>query len=110
MAPPISKWLSMMPDTIQVRASTGLDEFRRRTYSAVTTPYRARIEQQTKKVVSATGEEKVSTKQVFLATTVPISHEDQIILPAPHVPSTPPIIAVQPVDDENGIHHVMVFC
>ena len=48
-----------------------------------------------------------ATGLLFAASAVP-STKDRITLPAGYVPANPPILDVQPEQDESGVHHVVL--
>lgn len=101
--------------TVTIEKRTGLDKFTDATYGSPTT-YAAHIERSEDTVRTELGHEQVSRRKVFLysevgwtSSTVP-SSEDRLTLPATHSPTTPQIMMVQNVSDENGLHHIVLWC
>jgi hypothetical protein len=101
----------MMPHTIQVKPATGVDAYHKRVYgdavsyqAAIQGTGGAKVRDQT------TGEEKVSRYAIYVAVeSHAIKKEDQLILPAPYDPQSPPIIRVDPQDSQGGLHHLVVY-
>ncbi len=104
----VSEYLGMMPATVTVEPFSSRDAYGAATYGLARS-HRARIEMGNRLVTTASGEEKVARGRVFLATTAPPSASDRLTLPAPYEPSRPPILDVRPVEDERGIHHVVLL-
>lgn len=72
--------------------------------------YKARVMGQHKVVRDSSGEETMSTVQVWIYGTPTIDHTYILTLPARFSPRTPPIITVENQSDENGAHHVKIYC
>ena len=79
-------------------------------------PYACRISLKDELVRSRDGREiaargkvylRPATGLLFAASAVP-STKDRITLPAGYVPASPPILDVQPEQDEQGVHHVVL--
>ncbi len=101
--------------TVTVAPSTGMDVYTKPSYGAAVT-YKAHIERSEEMHRNDEGQERISKRKVFLysesgwtSSSVPTA-DSQLTLPATHSPTTPQIIMVQPVSDENGIHHVVLWC
>ena len=95
--------------------STGMDVYTNPSYAAATT-YSAHIERSEEMHRTDEGQERISKRKVFLysesgwtSATMPTA-DWQLTLPATHPPTTPQIIMVQPVSDENGINHIVLWC
>ena len=77
--------------------------------------YRAHIEQGEAFVRTETGQIVVGHRKVFLysstgwATSSIPRVVDKIILPPTHPPTSPQMLSVAPVSDENGIHHILIL-
>lgn len=78
--------------------------------------YQAKIERSAELDRNDEGREIVSRRKVFLyissawtAANVP-RVVDRLTLPETHAPTQPQIRLVQPVSDENGIHHIVLWC
>lgn len=101
----IGEWADFMPDTISInafvsRGSSGI------TYSATTNTYPAYIELKNHLVIDSQGREVMARGTVYVGTASMIGIEDLLTLPSRYVPQQPPIIAVRPVSDESGVHHI----
>ena len=100
----------MMPYTIYIRRLTGYDVYGKPVYGAAE-DFRAAIQGTGGRPIrdAKTGNERVSTYAVYVATTAMIAPEDKLVLPSQFVPNSPPIIRVDPQSNENGIHHMVVY-
>jgi hypothetical protein len=108
---PITTWLHLMPVTITLEPSTGIDAKHNRTYGAAVT-YRARIEGApgNRSFKDEKGQEKVASFKIFVASgSTVIDKQDRITLPAGHDPVSPPILGVDPNYDQNGLHHSVIW-
>jgi hypothetical protein len=101
--------------TVTVAPRSGIDDYTKPTYGSAVT-YSAHIERAEELLRTDVGQERVSKRKVFLynaagwtGSNMPTANS-QLTLPATHPPTTPQIIMVQPVSDENGIHHVVLWC
>lgn len=98
-------------------ASSHSDGYTQRTWQTTSngTLYQCHIERKEETIRLEDGRNVVSHRKVFLysstswsSTSIPRTI-DKLILPATHPPVEPQILGVQPVSDENGIHHVMIW-
>ncbi len=104
----VDDFLDCMPDTVAIAPFVSVDSYGNRTFGAGVN-YSAKISGKTAIVKTASGEEKASTKRIYLGSSVVIGASDEVTLPASHVPQKPPILAVTPVTDESGQHHSVIF-
>lgn len=95
---PISDWLDLMPQTVTVQRVLGLDSQGAQILSSPNT-YQARINNQTRMVRQANGDEVVARGRAWLATVDPITTRDKVILDDGTVPL---ILVVNVVPDEDG--------
>lgn len=101
-------FLDCCPHSVTVEPFSSLDQYSAKTYGAAVT-HRARVQGKTQMVNTLSGEEKVSTVTVYLATGT-IGAQDRLTLPSPFTPTQPDILSVQFVSDEAGQHHTVVLC
>ncbi len=85
-------------------------------YASSGVTYQAKVERSADLVRTEHGHEVVSRRKVFLysstgwsSTTIPRTI-DKLTLPATHPPREPQIMMIQPVSDENGVNHVVIWC
>lgn len=98
----------LMPHDITVEPATGADAWGNRTYGTEAT-YKARIQNQRRKVVDINGEEVVSETTVYLATTVAISAHSRMTLPSGYVPRQPKIISIKRDEDQWGPYGTKIY-
>lgn len=98
--------------TITVEQVSSLDEFNARTYAAAVT-YPARVINKLNRIVDFEGRETAAMTVAWIAPettndTLPtgITPDDRITLPDG---TTPPILAIDVYEDENGSHHMKIF-
>lgn len=102
----ISDFLDCMPSTITREAFASHDKYGERTFAAGTT-HPCRVQERTERVTIPSGEEVLARGRVYLGEIVGFAVEDKITLPDG---TTPEILAVHNVNDEEGPHHeVLVF-
>lgn len=104
----IEEFLDMMPHTITVEPFVSMDEFSRRTYGSPVR-YRARVVGKNKSVTNFAGEEVISNVTAYIANSTGIKSTDRITLPAGFEPSQPPILSIERIPDENGLHHEVIY-
>lgn len=104
----IGEYLGMMPNIVKLEPFSSLDAFGEPSFGAAQS-FRARIELKGRLIRDNQGREVASRGRVFLATTAPPSTKDRLTLPAPYEPTNPLILDVRPVEDESGIHHVVLM-
>lgn len=94
----------LMPDTITVELIETTDAYSRPVYGDPAT-YQCRIEQKNQLVRDQDGRERVSSVQLYLATQTRIPLNSRITLADG---STPSIMAVEAVQDEDGSYFTKV--
>jgi hypothetical protein len=104
----VSDWADFMPETVNIKARTGLSVSGVPTYESSGTDYMARIELKNRLVISFDGREVMARGRVYLGTVDNIAITSKLTLPAVYVPVSPPIIAVNIAADESGTHHVVL--
>ncbi len=104
----VRDYLSMMKSIIQIEPWTSHDSYGEASYGVIKT-YQARIEMKASLIRDTNGREVAARGKVYVAITSPIpSTKDRLTLPSPYTPTNPPILDVMPVQDEKGIHHVVL--
>lgn len=103
----IGAWADMMPHTITIEPFVSRDTYGAATYGAAVT-YKARVQGKNRLITTLSGDEKVSTVTVYVGSTS-ITPEDRLTLPASFSPTIPNILDVQPVSDESGHHHQVIY-
>lgn len=115
-----AEFLSMMPDRITVEpyVSMSTDGYAVRTYGAAKT-FAARVEPYGKLTKDSQHKDVVSNTRIFMpatdtaGTTYILNIADRVTMPAAYtatgIHANPPIISVQPVNDEDGLHHQEVL-
>jgi hypothetical protein len=99
---------ALLTDTVTQAAWTGAqDVYGAPTYAApVTLP--ARVQWVTRRITTATGEERTARAQIFFDSTATIGLRDRLTLPDG---TTPPLQAVGAVYDElGGLSHWEIYC
>ena len=99
-------FVDMFADEITVEPYASQDNYGAASYGEAKA-IRARVEMGPKVVVNANGEEVVSSARVYVGAAVGV--RDRITLPEDAPMRQPPIIRVDPVRDENGIHHWEIY-
>ena len=99
----------LMADRVPIAPRAGRDLFQNPTYGAAV-EHPARVVGKVTRVKTQNGEEKVSTVTVYVDTVAAISLEDQLTLPGGWLPRTPQILKVQPVENEDGPDHTVLYC
>lgn len=103
----ISTWADMMPHTVTIEPWQSIDEYGAPTYG-VAVVYRARVQAKIRKIVTAQGEEVVSTITCYIAG-LEITPRDRMTLPNQFSPNQPKILGVGLISDEAGLHHSVVY-
>lgn len=104
----VDDFLDFMPETVTIYPFTSVSVSGSPTYSSTGTPYPARIEMKNR-VIVVRGREVNSIGRVFMGTTTAPDIKDKIVLPSKYSPVSPPIIDVNPTNDEFGTHHVTLW-
>lgn len=103
----VSEWLDMMPSTVLIAPWASRTVTDMPSYGA-DVPYKCHIQLKNHMVVNAKGEEVLARGRVFVGSAVLASVKDRLTLPAGYVPLVPPILAVNVVTDELGVHHTTI--
>lgn len=101
--------LDLMPASVTVKPFTGQDQFTNPTFGAAIA-YQCRVSIKDEYVRSKDGREIAARGRVYIPVTsaATFTTRDQITMPAGYVPANPPILDVQPEQDETGVHHVVL--
>lgn len=101
----ISAWLDCMSSTITREPFVSHDKYGEETYGAAV-PIQCRVQEKIERVAIASGEEVLSRGRVYLGSITGVETKDRITLPDG---TTPEILSVQKVNDEDGPHHEVLF-
>lgn len=101
----VGDWNDLMPHTITVAELSGRDGYGAPAYGSEAS-YTARVIYKPTKVRGPEGNDVVAKGLVWISGTPTIDTEDRLTLPDG---STPPIMAVDRIPDEDGEHHVKVY-
>lgn len=104
----IDEWHDMMPDTVSVEPFSGVDQYGAYSYGTAVS-YRARAQGRMRMITDVNGEQRMSQVTVYISGTG-IGPQDRLTLPARFSPTQPSILSVQPVSDEHGTHHTVIYC
>lgn len=102
----VSDWLDMMSDTVTITPFTGRSVSGVPTYNGTPWTAPAYIEMKNHLIINHEGREVMAKGRVFMGTTQIPGIEDKVTLPSDYIPVSPPILAVNLVNDEGGTHHV----
>ena len=100
------EYLDLMPSTVLVSTSTAYTAYGSPAWSTVTRRYRARITFSASETRDSNGNRVTANSVLWMASTGTIRPTDRVTLPDG---STPPIIRVERVTDEIGVHHTKVY-
>lgn len=106
----VADWLDMCADTVTVEPFTSYstDGYNTPVYGAALT-LRARVEQGPKQIIDAEGRMVVSTVRAYLGSTGLFTVKDRLTLPAGFAPTQPALLKCEPVRDETGLHHTVLY-
>lgn len=99
------EYLACMPDTLVVNVVSSIDSYGKPSFSTVGTTYSALIQAEQKLVRAIDGTEKVAETTAHINSTSAISPDSKITLSNG---DTRPILAVETLSDDEGIHHCVV--
>lgn len=103
---PVSDWNDLFPHTIVYESPTSTrDDYGAPTYNAGVN-IQGRVAYRNSLVRTSAGKEVVARGHVWLSTTTVIDEEGRLTLPDT---TTPPIISVERISDQDGAHHVKVY-
>lgn len=112
---PISQWLHMMSSRVVVSPRSGKDNYGKPAYG-LGVPYQAHVAKGARLTLAAQQQNIVDAVQIYINGTVPILPTAQVTLSTADVGSTesfdrqPKLLAVERRFDENGPHHVVLYC
>lgn len=92
--------------TIQHAPATGFNAYGEPASFGPATPYAARVVYRARQIRDAKGQRTISRGEVWIAGTPAVGLNDTITLPDG---STPPILSVELLTDENGPSHAHVY-
>ena len=101
----ISDWSDMMPETVTHAELASRDAYGARNYGTPAS-YSVRVSYKPTLIRTTDGSEVVAKGFIWFQGTPNIDPEDQVTLPDG---STPPILAVERVSDQSGLHHTKLF-
>lgn len=104
----ISDWLDFMPSEVTIYPWTSQSVSGVPSYSSVGNVYPCRIEMKNHRIIDANSREVTARGRIFLGSTTVPDTRSKIVLPSGFVPVSPPILAANLVDDEDGPHHVVL--
>lgn len=90
-----------MPNTVIVETCSTMDSYGNRTYQSCAS-YRAAIQGPSKFLFQQTNSERMSRQTVYIGSAASITTQDRITLPANYEIRQPPILQVQPENDQHG--------
>ena len=104
-----AEFLQLMPATVLVAPFASQDQFGAAAYGADVS-YQCRISIRDEYVRSKDGREIAARGKIYLPVTsaAAFTTRDRVTMPAGYVPANPPILDVQPEQDETGVHHVVL--
>lgn len=103
----IDDFSDLMVHTILIAPRTGQSSYGKPTYGADVS-LDGRIMRKVKKVVTDSGEERMSDRTVVLALARSVSILDRVTLPTGFDPLVPPIVAVRKfVAEDNSLHSII---
>lgn len=101
-----TKFLRLMPSTIQESALVGFDNHGDPSYSTSATSYRCLINQKPTVVRNSMGEEVVAMYTAYVASTTPLPATSLYTFPNG---DTPALQSVTVNYDEDGVHHNVLY-
>src|SRR5690606_6285318 len=93
--------------SIQIEPQTGITGDGEYAYGSAIT-YSGRIVNKVKRVTDFQGNERVSNTTIYVNATS-VNPLDRLTLPSGYEPQTPPMLRVDRIPDEKGIHHVVIY-
>ena len=101
----VTDFLDLMPATVTVAPTTGVDGYGTPSYGAPVS-YRARVVYKQELVRTPSGDEITARGHVWLVTAVRIPDVNRITLPDA---TTPQILVSENYPDQSGAHHSKVY-
>lgn len=105
----IGLFLELMPDTVAVRKALAVSTTGVVTSYSTSEARPCYISGKIRQVRDTSGQVRVSTLKVIFGGVFNLTVLDEYTLPSRYDPQIVPAIAVQPVSDENGPHHEVVY-
>ena len=104
---PLADFLDCMATSVTIKPVTATDKYGERTFGAAQT-VKAYIMERQERVPITGGEDVLARGRAILGaiTSPTVTTKDELTLPDG---STPEILAVRSVNDENGLHHEVVI-
>lgn len=102
-----TEYLTLMPSTISVSPLDSVNQYGEPTYSTSSSSYRALIQEQPTAITDAYGRDTIASHTIYVASTERINITSKLDLPDG---TDPAIIRSDVMYDEDGIHHVVLFC
>ena len=100
-----NEFLDCMPQTVVVNAFSSLDSYSKPSFSTVGTTYSALIQDEQKLVRALDGTEQVAETTAHINSTSAIDPDSRITLSNG---DTRPILAIETLSDDEGVHHAVV--
>lgn len=104
----IQEFLDLMSDTVTVYPFTSFASGAGATYSGTGTAYVCHINMKNHMIVTHDGREIMARGRIVFGSVAVIGVKDKVVLPAEYTPVSPPILAVNISNDENGNHHTTI--
>jgi hypothetical protein len=105
--PDVNEWADFMPQVVTREPWTSYkDGGSNSNYGTAIPNIQCRIEMKNHLVVDKDGKVVTARGRVFLLSTTIPDIKDRWTLPAGYVPTQPPVLGVNVVDDESGNHHI----
>ncbi len=101
----LSDFIDCMPTTVILAPNTGLDKYGERTFGGGV-EVQSRVQEHEERVTIASGEEVLARGRVYLAKLTGVTPGYLITLPDG---TTPEILTVRKVNDEDGPHHEVIL-
>lgn len=96
-----TEWTPLLLDTVTLERWTGRDAYGVDTFGPAET-YPARVSGRVRRIMTVTGDERVSTATIYFDQSPGITPFDRVTLPARFVPRSPPILAIRTSPDDLG--------
>lgn len=99
---------SFLPHSITIEPYTGQNSAGEESYGSGIA-YSGRVADKTKMIRTDAGIEKVTRTVAWLNTTTAISTRDRVTLPSGFTPNQPPLLRVDRIPDDEGMHHLVLY-
>jgi hypothetical protein len=98
----------LCPHRVTWEAYSGQNAYGEATYATGIT-YPARVEMKSRLIAGSGGAEIAARGRIFLFSTGVPGARDRLTLPTGFSPTQPPVLDVNPVYDDRGLDHVVVW-